>query len=205
MQQLEKHKKYKISTIWKYSVGFLQMHNEASCNFEVTYCLPQGSALFPEHLPAEVFCLHSKDRVTRSSALTDMEARNPASEWSQKNPSIFSTVVQPLQLNTSFWNCIFLLQQKSFYNVERTLFLFPPPIAAMDRLNPAKHNYPKKRLTNHGPFSGSVTWDCRVWATEQQHWAIRAPNEMIQDWNRANAYSSAKSELRHLFKLGLSC
>lgn len=42
-------------------------------------------------------------------------------------------------------------------------------------------------------------------ATEQQHWAIRAPDEMIHDLNRENAKSPAKSELWGFFEPRISC
>lgn len=148
-------------------------------------------SLKTEHLPGDVFRLHSKNRVTGSSEARKISAFSARwfshCSWTPLFKTVFS----------SFSKNLFIMLKEHYS-------FFPPSIAATDRLNPAKHNYPEKWLTNHRPFSRSVTWDRSVWATEQQHWAIRAPNEMIQDLSRANACSSAKSELQHLFELGIS-
>lgn len=124
-----------------------------------------------EHLPGDVFHLHNKNSITRFSGLFDMEVRNPAVNEARKiswfSARWFSHCSWTLFLKTTFSP----FSKSLFIMLEKHYFFFSPPISAIDRQNLAKHSFPKKWLTNHVPFSGSATWDCRVcyWAAALSH------------------------------------
>lgn len=170
---MEGHKKWKIqnenilSAFFKCTVknsGILKSH----------ILSPKGlpCSLKMEHLPGDEFHLHSKNSITRSSVLFDMEVRNPSVNQARKiswfSTRWFSHCSWRLFLKTAFpsFNKNLFIMLEEHYS-----FFFSPPISAMDWQKFAKHNFPKKLLTNYVPFSGSVTWDCRVcyWAAALSH------------------------------------